>query len=159
MPIQQVPRLIRDLYKVVKELNLLFPGRPFTPDGHLVGSIGEVVAAYVYDLDLAPCSTPSFDAHTKNGRKKVEIKLTSGNQISVSEQDIYADVLIVMKLVDGVRFEEVYAGSFPEPLVRQKRISKRRVASLRITELRKLNCHELSSVRLADLNQLFGELT
>jgi hypothetical protein len=40
--------LIRQLYSVVAALEEEeFEGRKFTPDGHLVGSIGEVVAAYV----------------------------------------------------------------------------------------------------------------
>lgn len=33
------------LYAITRELELQFPGRKFTPDGHLVGSIGEVLVA------------------------------------------------------------------------------------------------------------------
>ena len=36
---------IRELYAITKELELQFPGRKFTPDGQLVGSIGEVLVA------------------------------------------------------------------------------------------------------------------
>jgi hypothetical protein len=35
---------VADIYKAVAELTKRYPGRPFTPDGHLVGSIGEVIA-------------------------------------------------------------------------------------------------------------------
>ena len=48
--------LIRQLYAVVSELEKEFEGRRFTPDGHLVGSIGEVVAAYAFGLKLLPAS-------------------------------------------------------------------------------------------------------
>ena len=30
---------VRALYAVVNELESMFPGRPFTPDGHMVGSM------------------------------------------------------------------------------------------------------------------------
>ena len=40
---------IQELIKIVSELEIEFPGRHFTIDGHLVGSIGEVMAAY-YDI-------------------------------------------------------------------------------------------------------------
>ncbi len=45
----EIPALIGDVLKTTQRLNSLFEGRPFTPDGHLVGSIGEVVAEYIYD--------------------------------------------------------------------------------------------------------------
>ncbi|MGL5504982.1 MAG: DUF6998 domain-containing protein, partial [Aeromonas veronii] len=34
-------RLVQQLYSTVEELEEMFPGRLFTPDGHMVGSIGE----------------------------------------------------------------------------------------------------------------------
>ena len=72
---EEVPALIGDLLKTTQRLNTLFEGRPFTPDGHLVGSIREVVAEYIYDLKLQRASTPQVDAHTADGRS-VQIKLT-----------------------------------------------------------------------------------
>lgn len=42
----KIRALIRQLYRVVSDLETEFQGRKFTPDGHLVGSIGEVVASY-----------------------------------------------------------------------------------------------------------------
>src|SRR5262245_19757777 len=43
---QRFPELIRDLYRIVGELVTMFPGRPFTPDGHMVGSLAECYAEY-----------------------------------------------------------------------------------------------------------------
>ena len=43
---------IRELYRITAELEEKYPGRRFTPDGHLVGSIGEVYAAEKYGLTL-----------------------------------------------------------------------------------------------------------
>ena len=91
----------------MRDLNHLFPDRPFTPDGHLVGSIGEVVAADTYDLILEKCSNPGFDAKTRTGRS-VEIKLTGGDSVSVSSDCNPPDFLIVLKLITKTGFSEIY---------------------------------------------------
>ncbi|MCR5545911.1 MAG: hypothetical protein K6F30_05475 [Lachnospiraceae bacterium] len=39
---------VQRLIEIVKELEQDFPGRHFTLDGHLIGSIGEVMASYYY---------------------------------------------------------------------------------------------------------------
>ena len=70
------------LYDASEGLESLFPGRKFTLDGHLVGSIGEVVAAYMFGLDLMPASTLGHDAIAPDGRQ-VEIKLTQGKSIAL----------------------------------------------------------------------------
>lgn len=33
--------LVKSLYSIVEDLEEMFPGRHFTPDGHMVGSLGE----------------------------------------------------------------------------------------------------------------------
>jgi hypothetical protein len=40
-----LPEPVAKIYEAVEELQKFYPGRKFTPDGHLVGLIGEVVAA------------------------------------------------------------------------------------------------------------------
>ncbi len=67
--------LVQRLYQVVNELEEMFPGRPFTPDGHMVGSIGETIVADAFDLSLMPPSNAGFDALSPSG-VKVEIKAT-----------------------------------------------------------------------------------
>ena len=48
--VDMVPRLVGRLYETVSELEELFSGRHFTLDGHIVGSLGEVMAQYQYNL-------------------------------------------------------------------------------------------------------------
>ena len=43
--VEQVPALVRELYAATAQLQALFPSRKFTLDGHLVGSVGEVIAS------------------------------------------------------------------------------------------------------------------
>jgi hypothetical protein len=49
MPLDEkrFPELIRELYAVVRQLEEMFPGRPFTPDGHMVGSLAECLGSII----------------------------------------------------------------------------------------------------------------
>lgn len=69
----RAPELLGHLYGIVNRLEALFPERKFTPDGHLVGSIGEALAAHVclIDLRLMQASAPEHDATIQDGERKV----------------------------------------------------------------------------------------
>lgn len=101
----KIPELVQRLYAVVAELESLFDGRRFTPDGHLVGSIGEVIAAHDYGLQLLDASTATHDAE-KNGRK-IQIKATQGKSIALYSAPEH---LLVLKLNKNGTTEEVYNG-------------------------------------------------
>jgi hypothetical protein len=154
--INQLPKLIGNLFRTVQALNEIFPGRPFTPDGHLVGSIGEVVAAETYGLILEKCSHEGFDAKTESGQT-VEIKLTGGSSVSISSDAATPKILIVLKLDSRAGFEEIYNGEFPLDLWKRKKPSKRRVSCLSISALRKRNPKLLPQKNpIAELNKLFS---
>ncbi len=75
--IEGVTRQVRALYDIATALEAMFPGGRFTPDGHMVGSIGEVLAAYIFDLVLAPASQKSWDATRRSHpHETVQIKAT-----------------------------------------------------------------------------------
>lgn len=78
-------KYLDSLYEASEGLEELFPGRKFTLDGHLVGSVGEVVAAYIFDLDLNRASTQGHDAIAKDGRQ-VEVKLTQRTSVGIRHQ-------------------------------------------------------------------------
>ena len=105
-PTEEIPRLVRQLYEVVRQLESLFPGRRFTPDGHLIGSIGEVLAAHYYGLDLYPGSEPKHDATAKDGRR-VQIKATQGTGVGLRSEP---ETLLVIKLERDGTFDEVFNG-------------------------------------------------
>ncbi len=100
-----LPQLVADLYRIVDELESVFPGRHFTLDGHLVGSLGECLAAYHYGLNLRPASTKGVDAD-KSG-VEVEIKATQGSSVGLRCQPEH---LLVLKLDRRGGFEEIYNG-------------------------------------------------
>lgn len=101
---------MKTLYSVVVRLNKEFDaeGRKFTPDGHMVGSLGEVVASYVFNLKLMPPSEKTHDAEATDGSgKRIQIKLTlTGSPITLRYEP---DHLIVLSMKDGI-FEPVFNG-------------------------------------------------
>ena len=103
----ETSRIVRDLYTLVGRLEDLYPGRHFTLDGHLVGSLGEVYAAERYGLKLLEASSPVHDAKTSSGRRLVQIKTTQRDKVGISERP---DYLIVLRLAEDGSFEEVYNG-------------------------------------------------
>ena len=104
--IERVPQLVRQLYSVVADLEKLFPGRRFTPDGHLVGSIGEVLAAHYYGLTLFPASTEGHDARAQDGRL-VQIKATQDSRVALRSEPEH---LLVLRILPDGQTNEVYNG-------------------------------------------------
>ena len=104
--LEDVPRLVADLYRVVAELEAMFD-RKFTPDGHLVGSLGEVIAAHRYGLTLRPQSAKGFDAYSSSGLK-VEIKATQSNSGVALRHP--PEHLIVLQLHRDGQATEIYNG-------------------------------------------------
>lgn len=103
---EKVRGVLDQLYDATDKLEELFPGRKFTLDGHLVGSIGEVVAAYMFGLDLNPASTKGHDAVCADG-KFVEIKLTQGKSIAIRHQPEH---LLVLRRPKGAKISVVFNG-------------------------------------------------
>ena len=102
---QGIPGLVVDLYRIVGELEAIFPGRHFTPDGHLVGSLGECLAGYDYGLELTTASTTGVDA-VKDGRQ-IEIKATQRNRVALRSEPEH---LLVLKLDRKGSWQEIYNG-------------------------------------------------
>jgi hypothetical protein len=129
------PQVIREIYRLVAELEDMFPGRPFTPDGHMVGSIGECHAAYCYGVQLLPPSSEGRDA-SKDGRS-IEIKATQGDCISLRSEPEH---LLVLRISKDGSFEEIYngPGNLVWALVAQKSRPSNGQYQVRISSLRNL---------------------
>lgn len=97
---------IQKLYRISHDLEEMFPGRHYTPDGHMIGSIGEALAASCYGLTLFEASAQTHDAQAPDGRL-VQIKATQIDRISISSEPEWLIILEIHK--DGT-FSEVYNG-------------------------------------------------
>ena len=84
----------------------MFPGRPFTPDGHMVGSIGECLVADAYNLKLMQPSNEGYDAVTQSG-KKVEIKATQSKSVAFRSCPEHT---IIIRINKNGTFDECFNG-------------------------------------------------
>lgn len=107
-----IRKKVQKMISTVAELEQAFPGRHFTLDGHLVGSVGEVLAAYYYGIELYKASNPLHDGIV-DGRK-VQIKITQRDSIVINGEPEY---LIVLYLTKSGDVFEVYNGRGKEPWV------------------------------------------
>ena len=133
--LEMLEEKIRELYRITAELEEKYPGRCFTPDGHLVGSIGEVYAAEKYGLSLLEASSEIHDARSTDGRL-VQIKITQTNRVSIYSEP---DYLIVMKLDHNGRIEEIYNGKGAGPWNNAGKLQKNGQRSISLRKLISLN--------------------
>ena len=103
---KQAAEKIKQLYEISAELERLFPGRHYTPDGHMIGSIGEVLEASYYGLELFTASAETHDAKAADGRL-VQIKATQISRIALSSEP---QGLLVLRIRRGGTFSEEYNG-------------------------------------------------
>lgn len=138
------PQLIEQLYAAADELTQMF-NRPFTPDGHMVGSIGEALAAYHYGLALTPPSTKGCDATLDE--KRIEIKATQADRVAFRCEPEY---LLVLKIRRDGTFEEIYNGEGHRvwSSVSHKPLPSNGQHQVSIAVLRKLNQVALASERI-----------
>lgn len=129
--------LVKQLYATVNELEDMFPGRHFTPDGHMVGSLGECLVADAYNLELKTASNKGYDAVTETGLE-VEIKATQSNSVAFRSQPQHT---IIIKILRDGTFEEVYNG--PGALVweqfKGKRLPSNGQFQVSLNKLRQIN--------------------
>lgn len=99
------PKLLCAIYDAVDALEAMFPGRHFTPDGHMVGSLGEALASYHYGINLSVASSECHDGTCET--RKVQVKATQGDRVAITSQPEH---LLVLKLNRDGTFVEEYNG-------------------------------------------------
>jgi hypothetical protein len=140
--------IIRAIYAHVEELEKL-TGRRFTPDGHMVGSLGEVWAKWMYDLELLPHSQELHDARSKTGIH-VQVKATQGRQVPITGEPEH---LIVLRLFKNGAAEEVYNGPGALAWAKAGKIGKNGQRPLSLSTLRTLMNDVPESSRLPLVRQ------
>lgn len=102
----ELTSIIKELYALTTRLEKMYPGRHFTPDGHLVGSIGEVFAAERYGISLFTAGCETHDGKAPDGRL-VQIKATQRRSVGIYEEP---DFLLVLSIDSEGSLTEVYNG-------------------------------------------------
>lgn len=142
---QQVQRLV----EIVAQLEAEFPGRHFTLDGHLVGSIGEVMAAYYYGIELYAASTEIHDGEVDG--KKVQIKITQQDNIVINHEPEY---LIVLYLNRNGNVYEVYNGPGKIPWESASKRDSHNNKHMRVNKLMELDKAVDECKRITQINYI-----
>ena len=101
---------IQNLHRSVSTLKELFPTKEdgFTLDGRLVGDIGEVIAAELFQIDLHKKVKKYYDAVASYSPElKIQIKATFKESLTFNHNP---DYFIGIKLDAAGEFEVVYNG-------------------------------------------------
>ena len=142
---QQVQRLVES----VAQLEAEFPGRHFTLDGHLVESIGEVMAAYYYGIELYAASTEIHDGEVDG--KKVQIKISQQDNIVINHEP---DYLIVLYLNRNGNIYEVYNGPGKLPWESASKRDSHNNKHMRVNKLMELDKAVDECRRITQINHI-----
>lgn len=146
--LREVRSIIKDIYASVARLEEIYPGRHFTPDGHMVGSLGEVIASGRYGLTLFEPSHPVHDGYAQDGRL-VQVKVTQGGKIGINEKP---DYLIVLKMDKNGEFEEIYNGPGEPVWDAAGSVQKTGQRPISLSRLRDLNSQVQPQDRIPTIN-------
>jgi hypothetical protein len=143
---EKLQTLVKRLYSTVRELEDMFPGRHFTPDGHMIGSLGECLVANTYGLELKTASNKGFDAVTESGLE-VEIKATQANSVAFRSQPQHT---IIIKLMPDGTFDEIYNGPGAQvwEQFKNKQLPSNGQFQISLNKLRQLNLSVAESDRV-----------
>ncbi len=140
---------VQQLISIVKELEQDFPGRHFTLDGHLVGSIGEVMASYFYGIELYTASAVAHDGEIDG--KQVQIKITQQDSIVINHEPEYLIALYLNKSGDVY---EIYNGPGNAPWDSASKRDSHNNRHMLVNKLMKLDRQVDSSLRIASVHPI-----
>ncbi len=145
--IEELRRKVGKLVQIVSDLEEAYPERHFTLDGHLVGSIGEVLAEYYYGVELHPAGAPVHDGKV-NG-KEVQIKATQRDVVLLGEEP---DYLLVLYLANTGAAFEVFNGPGKLAWDSVENKDKRGYKHLRVNKLMELDAEVKDADRIPQVN-------
>ncbi len=110
---RRLKEAIRDLYLSVEKLRRAFDGRKFTPDGRMVGDIGEAIASLEFGVILDKKIKKHWDGHRIDSAGKkcdVQVKATQRDETYLKKPPQEGD-LLVFRIDRNGEWECYYDGS------------------------------------------------
>jgi hypothetical protein len=104
---------IRDMYESRKRLHEAFPKRRFTPDGRMVGDIGEAIAEIYYRVTVDASGRKHWDGKREDACSRcpeVQVRVTQSEDTYVKESPDDGCLLVFKIFPDGT-WECCYNGS------------------------------------------------
>ncbi len=111
---------IAELFKLTNSLNGRFKNKKFTPDGRLVGDIGEIIAEMFYGIKLHEKQRHTHDGECPEGRC-VQVKISFQDQLTFSKKP---DYYLGFKMEENGDFKEIFNG--PGDIIYEKYLPKRK---------------------------------
>ena len=140
---------VQQLIEIVKELEADFPGRHFTLDGHLVGSIGEVMACYYYGIELYAASAVAHDGEIDG--KQVQIKITQQEDIVINHEPEH---LIALYLNKNGNVYEIYNGPGKSPWDTSSKRDSHNNRHMRVNRLMQLDQQVNPDMRIKSIHPI-----
>ena len=134
--IEFLSQKVKELNKIVSELEEVFPEKSFTLDGILAGNIVEAMVAQIYGITLYKQSEKTHDGEV-DGRK-IQIKGTQGKNAIVIRE--LPDYLIVVKLDKATgTIQEIYNGPGDRVWQYRKYVPSMNHYTIRVNKLLEVN--------------------
>lgn len=133
---------IKDLYASVEKLQAAFPDRKFTPDGCMIGDIGEALAELKFGVTLDKKSKKHWDGHrivSRGEERKAQVKATQKDDTYLKPPPHDGD-LLVFKIFNNGDWEVVYDGPILKvwESLKDKKPDKNGAKIITLENLRKL---------------------
>ena len=131
----QLPQLLSSLYRIVEQLEAMFPGLTFAPDGQVIDSLGKALVSYHYGITLHESAEKGHDG--QKGARQIQIRTMHGDAITISSKP---DYLIAIRLSDDGTFDEVFngPGNGVWDLASSKKVPKSGQYQVKLVQLRNL---------------------
>ncbi len=107
---------IRTMFQAQKALHTSFPKKPFTPDGRMIGDIGEAIAEIDYRVTIDSKLRKDWDGVRENSAVKhpeVQVKATQKNQTYLRKPPHEGSLLVFKIFTDG-HWECFYNGKISQ---------------------------------------------
>jgi hypothetical protein len=101
------------MFEAQKELHKVFPKKPFTPDGRMIGDIGEAIAELTYQVAIDKCLRKHWDGKREDvcaGCPEVQVRATQKDVGYVKESPDDGCLLVFKIFPDGT-WECCYNGN------------------------------------------------
>jgi hypothetical protein len=134
---------IRKMFETQKELQGAFPKRLFTPDGRMMGDIGEAIGEIEYQVIVDPKSRKHWDGKREDGCegcRELQIRATQKDETYVKEPPD-GGYLLVFKIFRDGTWECCYNGSAMRVwgFLAPRNADHTNAKAIKIDELRRLN--------------------
>ena len=152
---------IQKMFEAQRDLCGAFPKRPFTPDGRMIGDIGEAIAEIDYQVTVDPKSRKDWDGKREGvceGCREVQIKATQKDSVDLKEPPDSGCLLVFKILRDG-SWECCYNGDIGRvwKSLGENKASKSGEKSINVDALKKLNQAVEGCDRIALRQDVTGE--